>query len=693
MAASAAARLAELKGKITYHAHRYYVLDDPEITDAEYDLLFQELLDLEASHPELVSSDSPSQRIGGQPLAKFSTVAHTFPMLSLDNIIPDAKKDSAEKFKEFDERVQRFLKATEDIEYFAEPKLDGLAVELVYEKGMLVMGSTRGDGRIGEDITANLKTIPSIPLRLRDVKNLPAVLEVRGEAFISLAGFAAFNDQRLAAGEPLFANPRNAAAGSLRQLDPRIAAQRPLDFFVYGVSEPARLPVDSQADLLSLLGQLGFKVNPLVKVCENSEAVVVLFNYLNEIRHDLAYEIDGMVVKVNSLDLQRRLGATARSPRWAIAWKFPASQATTTLKAVDFQVGRTGVVTPVAILEPVHVGGVSVSRATLHNEDMMQRKDLRLGDRVLIQRAGDVIPEVVKSLTEERTGQEVPIRMPAACPACGGKLTRQANEAATRCLNKLCPAQRLRKLIHYASKAGMDIEGLGKKAMERLVSEGLVSDIPDIYTLKEEELAKLDGWGDLSAKKVIIAIEASKKTTLAQFIRSLGIPFVGEEIALVLERHFQGSLQRLQGAEREELLAIEGIGEQIASSLTEGFFQKKENKELVATLLQRGIQINPARATGDGDRRFKNFVFLFTGTLAAYSRDEAKARVKEMGGQVASTVGKKVTHVVVGDQPGSKVAKALELGLRVINEQEFTKLLNQEGRDSETGGPRQLSIF
>jgi DNA ligase (NAD+) len=614
-------------------------------------------------------------------------------MLSLDNIIPDAKKDSAEKFEEFDERVQRFLKATEDIEYFAEPKLDGLAVELVYEKGMLVMGSTRGDGRTGEDITANLKTIPSIPLRLRDVKNLPAVLEVRGEAFISLAGFAAFNDQRLAAGEPLFANPRNAAAGSLRQLDPRIAAQRPLDFFVYGVSEPARLPVDSQADLLSLLGQLGFKVNPLVKVCENSEAVVALFNYLNEIRHDLAYEIDGMVVKVNSLDLQRRLGATARSPRWAIAWKFPASQATTTLKAVDFQVGRTGVVTPVAILEPVHVGGVSVSRATLHNEDMMQRKDLRLGDRVLIQRAGDVIPEVVKPLTEERTGQEVPIRMPAVCPACGGKLTRPANEAATRCLNKLCPAQRLRKLIHYASKAGMDIEGLGKKAMERLVSEGLVSDIPDIYTLKEEELAKLDGWGDLSAKKVIIAIEASKKTTLAQFIRSLGIPFVGEEIALVLERHFQGSLQRLQGAEREELLAIEGIGEQIASSLTEGFFQKKENKELVATLLQRGIQINPARATGDGDRRFKNFVFLFTGTLAAYSRDEAKARVKEMGGQVASTVGKKVTHVVVGDQPGSKVAKALELGLRVINEQEFTKLLNQEGRDSETGGPRQLSIF
>ena len=521
MSKTVAERLTKLRELINDHAHRYYMLDDPLIADVEYDRLFQELLDLEGEHPELVTPDSPSQRVGGQPLSEFQQVEHTFPMLSLDNIIPDEKKGSQEKLADFEERLQRFLKSAEAINYFVEPKLDGLAVEIVYRDGVMVLGSTRGDGRFGEDITVNLKTVPAIPLRLlsKNNNNQPDLLEVRGEVFISIGGFQALNEQRLAAGENLFANPRNAAAGSLRQLDSRITAQRPLDFFVYGISDPASIPVDNQADILGYLEQLGFKINPLAKSCASIGEVADQFDYLNTIRHDLDYEIDGMVVKVNSLALQRRLGATARSPRWAVAWKFPASQVTTRLNAVEFQVGRTGVVTPIAILEPVSVGGAMVSRATLHNEDNIKNKDLRIHDAVLIQRAGDVIPEVVKAIAEQRTGREEMIRMPEKCPACSRILVREKKknkdekEAATRCPNSSqCPAQRLRKLIHFTSKAGMDIEGLGKKIVEQLVTEGLLTDIPDIYDLQEEELAVLDGWGELSARNAVTAIAKSKET-------------------------------------------------------------------------------------------------------------------------------------------------------------------------------------
>jgi len=694
-------RLTKLREKIAQHAHRYYVLDDPLIADVEYDRLFQELLDLEGEHPELVTPDSPSQRVGAQPLSEFQQVEHTFPMLSLDNIIPDEKKGAQKKLAEFEERLQRFLASTEQVEYFAEPKLDGLAVELVYRDGVMVLGSTRGDGRFGEDITVNLKTVPSIPLRLLPPKNItqPELLEVRGEVFISIDGFKALNEQRAAAGENLFANPRNAAAGSLRQLDSRITAQRPLDFFVYGISEPAGIPVDTQADILNYLELLGFKTNPLARSCASLGELTDQFNYLNTIRSNLDYEIDGMVVKVNSLALQRRLGATARSPRWAVAWKFPASQVTTRLNGVEFQVGRTGVVTPIAILEPVSVGGVLVSRATLHNQDNINSKDLRINDAVLIQRAGDVIPEVVKAITEQRTGREKIISMPGKCPACGRTLVREMKknkdekEAATRCPNSSqCPAQRLRKLIHFTSKAGMDIEGLGKKIVEQLVTEGLITDIPDIYGLREEELAILDGWGELSARNAVNAIAKSRETGMARLVRALGIPFVGEEISLVLERHFNGSLDRLMGASTEELLDIEGIGEQIAASLTEGFFQKEENLQLVKKLLAHGVRVSPFIEMG-GDKPLTGSVFLFTGGLQSMSRNEAKARVKELGGQVASTVNKKVTHVVTGDNPGSKLTKARELGLTILDENGFKNLFDQSEKTEGEAGSRQLTMF
>ncbi len=701
MSKTVAERLTKLRELINDHAHRYYMLDDPLIADVEYDRLFQELLDLEAEHPELVTPDSPSQRVGGQPLSEFQQVEHSFPMLSLDNIIPDEKKGAHEKLADFEERLQRFLKSAEAINYFAEPKLDGLAVEIVYRYGVMVLGSTRGDGRFGEDITVNLKTVPAIPLRLLPKKGIshPDLLEVRGEVFISIDGFKALNEQRLAAGENLFANPRNAAAGSLRQLDSRITAQRPLDFFVYGISDPASIPVDNQANILSYLELLGFKTNPLAKSCASIAEVAAQYDNLNTIRPNLAYEIDGMVVKVNSLELQRRLGATARSPRWAVAWKFPASQVTTRLNGVEFQVGRTGVVTPIAILEPVSVGGVMVSRATLHNEDNINSKDLRINDAVLIQRAGDVIPEVIKPIIEQRAGQEEVIRMPGQCPACGSTLIREMKknkdekEAATRCPNSSqCPAQRLRKLIHFTSKAGMDIEGLGKKIVEQLVREGLITDIPDIYGLQEEELVTLDGWGELSVRNAVTAIAKSKETGMARLVRALGIPFVGEEISLVLERHFGGSLDRLMGARKEELLEIEGIGEQIAASLTEGFFKKEENLQLVKNLFARGVRISPYMET-DGDKPLTGSVFLFTGGLESISRNEAKARVKELGGQVASTVNKKVTHVVTGDNPGSKLTKARKLGLTILDENGFKDLLGRPEQTEEESGPRQLNMF
>jgi len=677
-------KINELRKQINLHAHRYYELDDPLIADSEYDQLFQELLRLEELHPDLVTPDSPSQRVGGKPLSEFHTVSHTHPMLSLENAFNETE------LHEFEERLQRFLKTDQSLSYMAEPKLDGLAVELVYEKGLLSIGSTRGDGRTGEEITQNLKTIRSIPLRLEIPKNIqvPELLEVRGEAYLTLEGFTALNEQRLAAGESIFANPRNAAAGSLRQLDSKITARRSLDFFAYGISDTGQIPCSSQEELLGYLNKLGFSINPLTKSCGNISMVIEHFAHLQDIRQTLPYDIDGMVVKVNSFDLQQRLGSKARSPRWAIAAKFSATQATTILQDVEFQVGRTGAITPVAILEPVNVGGVVVSRATLHNSGEINRKDLMIGDQVLIQRAGDVIPEIVKPVIEQRDGSQKDIQMPEKCPICQHHLILPDNEAITRCPNSHCPAQRMRLLIHFTSKAGMDIEGLGKKAMEQLFNEKIVQDIPDIYNLKITDLVVLDRWAEKSARNAIEAISNSRETTLAKLLSALGIRYVGEEGAGLLDEHYSGSLEKLKEAGEEELLEIDGIGPQTAKSIRD-YFNDPDVYNMIKQLMDIGLTITTSKK-GPGDSPFSGFVFLFTGSLDAMSRDEAKVRVKEGGGKVASQISQKVTHVIAGEKPGSKLKKARELDLKILTEKDFAELL---AGNAETKKSSQLSMF
>ena len=679
-----AKKIAELRKQINLHAHRYYELDDPLIADSEYDRLFQELLQLEELHPDLVTPDSPTQRVGGKPLAEFNSVRHTHPMLSLENAFNETE------LHDFEVRLQRFLKTKQSLSYMAEPKLDGLAVELVYEKGLLSFGSTRGDGQTGEEITRNLKTIRSIPLRLEAPPNMqiPELLEVRGEAYLSLEGFTTLNEQRLAAGETIFANPRNAAAGSLRQLDSRITAQRPLDFFAYGISDTTQIACSSQKELLNYLDKLGFSINPLTKFCGDISQVVEHFSHLQDIRQTLPYDIDGMVVKVNSFELQQRLGSKARSPRWAIAAKFAATQATTILQDVEFQVGRTGAITPVAILEPVNVGGVVVSRATLHNSGEINRKGLMLGDQVLIQRAGEVIPEIVKPVVEQRDGSQKDILMPENCPICQHRLILPENEAITRCPNSHCPAQRMRLLIHFTSRAGMDIDGLGKKAMEQLFNEKIVQDIPDIYGLKVTDLVLLDGWAEKSARNAIAAIQESRDTTLARLLSALGIRYVGEEGAGLLDEHYGGSLENLLRANEEELLEIEGIGPQTAKSIID-YFQDPEVVKMLLQLKNFGLTIASSKKSPE-QSPFAGFVFLFTGSLDGMSRDEAKVRAKERGGKVASQISQKVTHVVVGEKPGSKLKKARELGLKILNEKDFAELLTA---NDDTKKSPQLSMF
>ena len=661
-------RIQDLIQEIQLHDYQYYILDNPLIADSEYDLLFRELLEIEKSFPDLVSPDSPSQRVGGAPLEKFASIEHRFPMLSLENAFND------QELYEFEQRLKRFLQNSTPLSYIAEPKLDGLAVELVYEEGLFVKGSTRGDGRTGEDITSNLKTIQTIPLRLHTPEP-PAIIEVRGEVFIGNDDFIALNKERVDSGEPPFANPRNAAAGSLRQLDPQLTADRPLDFMVYAVSDPASTKQNTQSGLLTYLNSLGFKINPHAATCSDMKSIITHYNHLLELRPALPYEIDGMVVKVDSFLLQQRLGTKSRSPRWAIARKFPASQATTRLNSIEFQVGRTGAVTPVALLEPLRIGGVTVRRATLHNEDEIKRKDLRIGDTVLIQRAGDVIPEVIKPITDLRDGTEQIISMPRTCPVCDHTLSREQGEAATRCTNPHCPSQRMRSLIHFTSKAGLDIEGLGKKAMEQLFIEKIITDIPDIYSLKHEHLQHLDGWGEKSAANAIKAIADSKKTTLSQFIAALGIRYVGEVTSRLLETRFQ-TLERLMLASTDDLLAVEGIGEQVAGSLQD-YFSDPAVQEMLSTLMRNGFEFSLPQQ-GTGILPLAGNVFLFTGTMASCSRSEAKERLKDLGGQVSSSLTKKVTHLVCGDKPGSKLKKAGEMSISILNEQQFMELLGQQ---------------
>jgi DNA ligase (NAD+) len=658
-------RLEELRILLTEHSHHYYVLDDPQISDGEYDRLFQELLEIEDLHPDWVTSDSPSQRVGGAALDKFNQVQHRLPMLSLENAFDDHDLIS------FEDRLLRFLLTDIRPEYMTEPKLDGLAVELVYEHGLLVQGSTRGDGSIGEDITAQLRTISSIPLRLRQ-SDIPR-LEVRGEVFMNRDGLTKLNNQRAEEGESLFANPRNAAAGSLRQLDPKITAKRPLRFYVYGIAEPTDTKCQTQQELLQFLGSLGLPVNDLILFCPDMKSVINRFSELSAQRHDLAYEIDGMVVKVNDFALQARLGAKARAPRWAIACKFPAIQATTIIQRVDFQVGRTGAVTPVAILEPVDVGGVMVSRATLHNADEILRKDLRTGDTVLIQRAGDVIPEIVKAVLEKRNSSAEPIVIPENCPVCSHPLLKPDGEAVTRCVNPHCPAQRLRTMVHFCSKAGLDIEGLGKKSVEQLFELKLIKDLPDIFTLKKEDLEVLDGWGEKSADNALAGIEAAKKPVLSHFLAALGIRYVGEVTAGLLESTFK-SLDNLIHVTCEELLEVEGLGEQAANSIVE-YFSDPSVREMMNGFHEAGVHPQ-IMLQKEENLLLTGEVLLFTGSLKKLSRTEAKKLVKENGGQIASGITKKLTCLVVGEKPGSKLKKAQEKGKRILTEDEFLQVLD-----------------
>ncbi len=661
-------QVRKLRDQLNYHNYRYYVKDDPVIADVEYDRLFRRLLELEEQYPELVTPDSPSRRVGGRPLSHFEEVDHVYPMLSLDNIF-----DRSE-LHEFEEKLCRYLKSEQPPDYIAEPKMDGLAVELVYEAGLFTLGSTRGDGLVGENISPQLKTVQDIPLRLRsDEKKLPAQLVVRGEVYLGKDGFAELNRQREAAGEPLFANPRNAAAGSLRQLDPKITAERALRFFVYAVADTDVVPCARQSELFPWLSELGFAVNPHIQPCKKLVEVEKHYERLLAIRNELAYEIDGMVVKVDDFRLQKRLGNTARAPRWAVAWKFPAVQATTRIIGVDFQVGRTGAVTPVALLEPVQVEGVVVRRATLHNKDEIERKDLRIGDTVLIQRAGDVIPEVIKPVVEQRTGREKPIVFPEKCPVCGHPLVRPEGEAVIRCVNPHCPAQRLQSLIYFVGKSGMDIEGLGQKAVEQLVENGLVRDIPDFFRLHKEDLARLEGWGEKSAENIINALEKAKQTTLARFLGALGIRYVGEVTAQLLAGHFK-TLTDVMGATKEDFLNVEGIGEQVANSLVD-YFSDPSTRAMIEDLLDEGLTILPPT---EGVKPLAGRVFLFTGTLKSMGRNEAKQIVKELGGQVVSGLSRRVTDLVAGEKAGSKLKKAGELGITIVHEKDFLKMV---GRD------------
>lgn len=658
--------LIDLRKKINYHNYRYYVLDDPEISDAAYDRLMRELEDLEKQYPDLVTPDSPTQRVGAPPLKEFKTVRHTLPMLSLSNCF------NQEEAKEFDQRIKRFLKITGDIEYVAEPKLDGVAVELVYEKGRLIVGSTRGDGTIGEDVTLNLKTIRSIPLQLLDTKKIKIVnrLEIRGEVFLRKREFKLLNKKREDSGEPLFANPRNAAAGSLRQLDSRITAGRPLDIFCHGIGEVSGIRFDTHWDILDALHQLGLKVNPIKYRCKNIAEVVDCYKEIQGKREELKYEIDGVVIKVNDLKLQNRLGTISRNPRWAIAYKFEAHQETTKIKDIIVQVGRTGALTPVAIMVPVKVGGVEVSRATLHNQDEIDKKDIRIGDTVIVQRAGDVIPEVVKVVETKRTGKEKRFIISDKCPICGSEVIKLNDEAVSRCLGFSCPAKLKETIKHFASKGAMDIDGLGDKLVNQLADKGLVKDVSDLYFLSISDLAGLERMAEKSAQNIISAIEESKEAGLERLIYALGIRHVGEHIAGVLVDSL-GSIKKLMKANENDLMHIREIGPEVARSIVK-FFKQEVNVKTINRLKGAGVSFTPVKKT---EKDLEGMVFIFTGGMKHYTREESKRLVESKGGRVSSSVSNKTNYLVVGESPGSKLEKAKALGVKIISEREFRKIV------------------
>lgn len=662
-------RVRQLQKNLTDHNYYYHVLDDPRISDAEYDRLLQELKQLEETYPQLVTPDSPTRRIGGAPLPAFSHARHTLPMLSLDNAFSD------QEILAFHARIQKTA-GHQTVLYTAEPKLDGVAVELCYENGVLVQATTRGDGFTGEVITDNVRTIGSVPLGLRNEKlPCPQLLEVRGEVFISQAGFRELNRQRQNRGEPLFANPRNAAAGSLRQLDPALTASRPLALFVYGRGQVTGLAVTSQSGFLDVLTALGFPVNPLVKKKITIEQALAFYKELMDMRPNLPYEIDGMVVKVDSMELQQALGEKIKSPRWAVACKFAAAEKITRIREIHVQVGRTGTLTPVAVLEPVQVGGVMVSRATLHNMDEIEKKDIRIGDKVLITRAGDVIPKVVGIVASERTGAEKIFEMPAHCPVCRSRVQRLAGEAAVKCINADCQAQIKERIRHFVSRKGADIDGLGKKLVEQLVNQGVITSFADLYSLKKSQLPALDRMGEKSAQNLVSAIEKARQIPLHRFVFALGIDHTGEHAARLLARNF-ATLEALMAAGETEIEQIHGMGSITAIAIAT-FFATPENQALIQKIKDSGVVIENlmGETVREKTHAFAGKTLVLTGTLSAMPRAEAKKRLLALGARVAGSVSAKTDFLVAGEDAGSKLARAEELDIPVLDEDRFLEML------------------
>lgn len=668
-----AADLAEaekLRREIRHNEYLYYVLDAPEITDAEYDRMMVRLRELEARYPDSIPTDSPTQRVGGRASSQFTEVRHLEPLLSLGNVF------SAEELRAFDERVRSGLPAGSKVEYVMEPKIDGLACSLIYENGKLVRAATRGDGVVGENVTANVRTIRSIPLTLKvpEGEAVPELLDVRGEVYMPRQAFMRLNEQRAERGESEFANPRNAAAGSLRQLDPQVTASRSLSFFAYYLVGEGAQPKHSES--LALLARYGFKVSENYKVVENIDEAIKYIGDFNELRQGLSYDTDGAVIKVNDVYQQRILGATGKDPRWATAYKYPPEQAETTLEDIDWRVGRTGVLTPTAVLTPVKLSGSVISRATLHNEDFIRAKDIRIGDRVVINKAGEIIPEVLRVVAEKRTGDEKEVEIPSVCPECGWRVERQGEEAAIRCTNPHCPALGREGLIHFVSRDAMNIDGCGPSVINALLDAGLVRDAADLYSLRKEDLLKLERMGEKSADNLLTALAESKKNELDKLLFALGIRHVGAKVARILATEF-GSMEKLQQAKPEELAQIRDIGDKIAESAVT-WLNVPANIDLVERLAAAGLTMTFTPPASQEDNLFFGKTLVFTGTMPTLGRAEAKTMAQDVGAKVSGSVSKKTDYVIAGAEAGSKLEKAQQLGVTVIDEAEFLRLLKGE---------------
>jgi DNA ligase (NAD+) len=661
-------RAEELRQEINHHNYRYYVLDDPVVSDAQYDNLLRELQQIESEHPELITPDSPTRRVGAAPLSEFGEVRHKIPMTSMDNAFDDVEA------REWDQRVRKSLETEGNVAYTAEPKFDGTSVSLRYEHGVLMQAGTRGDGSTGEDVTANVRTIKTVPLHLQG-KGWPKVVEVRGEVVIPKKDFERLNAEQLKQGAKIFANPRNAAAGSLRQLDPRVTASRPLSFFPWGLGETSEPIARRYSEVSKHLRDWGFRVTEFFRVVHGADDCLKYYQEILAKRDKLPFEIDGVVYKVDDLRARDQLGYTARAPRWAVAHKLPAQEETTVVEDIMASVGRTGVITPVAVLKPVQVSGVTVTHATLHNQDEVERKDVRIGDTVIVRRAGDVIPEVVGVIKEKRPRGARKWRTPDKCPVCGSQVIREEEEAAHRCMGGLvCSAQRMGAILHFASRHAMDIEGLGDKLVQQLVDKDMVKTVADIYRLKHDELADLDRMAEKSAQNLLDQIEKSKDTTLARFLHALGIPQVGEATAQLLADQF-GSMDDIMDAGRETLEQIHGIGPAMAEDIS-SFFHEKHNRGVIRDLIKAGIHWpKPTRTKKSSALAGKTFVL--TGGLSTMTRDEAKRRLQELGVKIAGSVSKKTDYVIIGEEPGSKADKARELGVTMLDEKEFLKLLGK----------------